>query len=513
MSGIGHQVYFRALNRQFQKGSEEQKGMIEDQQNGVDFTDNQRYFIAKLEAALQYTYDNCKDIENESMVVEAGKKIVFTAATYATTKLIAGLIPSKEAGDILTCAATGLTALYAFKDLKDNKIPAQKQAAKFTKFLGNSKEKVAESKEKNMSLDFVTVLACDLYLEYRIAIELLAKSTEGIDVLIKFFVVRIQEIIANIPNETLQKLDGNVDGKIEYLKERLVLGEISKDPLKLRGAKELEWNLQGLLTRAPIVVWSQVGASDCYKSTIYACTDSVKNAKVIGFEFKQEENSDGSYKYPCMIRFTRGGAALATGYQAQGSLERYYVIPDNTQGKPTGSFSNKIQEYYNHLVPFYISIRATSKNSKNKQYFIHALDNFLLLSKMLIAMPCTANLEWQHKFVEMEQLRNIFWRVLKPIFNVQKDPKHPDRAPKQWQECCDYVEKMNNLYSNDERVRQQQDVQHRVQTYFYSRRGHVVQGKSSAAVTRRRNEEFLASLKSPEYQQQLLEQFLPAATL
>lgn len=481
------EAYYFALNRQFRKGKAEQKIIVARESHGLNLTDRQHYFIAKLEAALQYTHDVCKDLENESILLEAVQGVIVAGAAYGVSRLASRLIPQKELGDVITCAATSLAIIYSAKNIVD-KVQAKKQASKFTKFLSCDTTKRNEEKEtkagakETFSAEFSTILACELYLDFRPAIEMLAKSSKGIDVLIHFFVKRIQELISQIPEATLSKL--TLEGKLDHIKKDLATGKIEKQNLMLRECKgeDLTWNLQGLLTRSPIIIWKQLD-EDVYRSEVYVCKDDTKNRRILGLTFDSSKNADDSYKYPCTIKFCREEAGRSPGHTR--SSERYFAIPVSTWKKSIGDFSSQIDKYYDELISFYKVMRKAHKNPTNLGIFQNTIENFCQLCQLLNNMHCSSNLEWQQKFIEMEQLRNIFTNVLERLYQLNKANFKAGLA-KKWGECEKNYRQLCESFTNEEQVKQIQEIAGRTQIFFYDRLNSVVMSVPTPEQQRKR---------------------------
>lgn len=258
----------------FQRGiiqsAEELRATIKNQHQGANLSEKQKYFIGKLEAGLQYAYYFSKDIESENITWEVVKGILGAVAAGSAAKVITSFLGKQEIGDVIAITGGVLATIYCASEIAD-KLQAKKQAEKIINFLDTN---LSEAPAR-----FSTLLAVELCLQYRLAIDMLEKSNSGIDILVNFFIKRLLKIIVQTHSSQLaQNKDKNDDWKLDYLTRELTQNqaEIPETLLVVEKKLDLKWNLFELLRHAPLLVWTSWNDKNVYEFTTYINTADQK---------------------------------------------------------------------------------------------------------------------------------------------------------------------------------------------------------------------------------------------
>jgi hypothetical protein len=457
------EIYGSVINRLFQKGEEETRRQISNAQHGINFTDKQRYFIGKLGRALSHAYYLSKDIQSESILWEVGKGILLTATAAGTAKIGSSLFSSSQFSDVISYTSAVIAATFSITKI-NNKSEAIKIATKIVNFLENKNDP-----------KFGVYIACELYLEYRIAIEMMVKNEQGIDLLVNYFIAKLLETISAAPNEELQTLS-DYEKKLDFIKDRLIIGEIPEKKIKNENHIDynLEWNLRELLQHSPIIVCLPINREDSYKFTVYLNTAEVKSRNF------RTVIAEGSHKYPPRLIYSKNQAIFTSSYSR--IKADYQTLPESSLFIPdtlSGAFDMRIEMYAEYIRLFKILREIVRQQDSliptifdnGSELFFKVVDQFNNISQRLLGYIPSSNIACFNLFVDIEMLRNIYWNTLLPLAKKYACGENLKDLPKQ-EKVKELDANFKNLsikYSNETMAKQIELSKNNACFYIYDR--------------------------------------------
>lgn len=466
------ELFSYANNRLLNQSQNDFNGSFISNENDLAFSTKQKYFINWITKALEHVYYISKDISDESILWEIGKGFATTGLMTGAAKFGTKLLSKSESLSSATTVATGiLSAIYAANNIKD-KTMAKAKAAKFMRFIENKDS--SEAIDLNCGAKFASELA----LEFKLGIEMLVKSEEGIDILAEYIVENTVKLIDNISNSKLDKF--NMDHKIDYLKEGLVHQNIpTGKKLKNEHDQDLKWYLHEFLRHAPIIL-TYFLRQDMYKFSFYHNTSEHKRRGL----FKEMVSAEGSHKYPPRIMFSEAQVNMLPGYtKSKGNNQQptpaTNVIPDFQKTINKNNSAICFIEFYDHVR----KLSATKWKKQTSKQINDVLRVFIDISEECLNTKCSSNFEWFNLFVEMQTLRNIYCKILMPIVKaaikkinekIKDEPKkiETNRLKSCLDSCLQAREiynKMTTMYTNEEKIKKTLEAKKQVNLFFDSR--------------------------------------------
>jgi hypothetical protein len=303
--------------------------------------------------------------------------------------------------------SVGAVICYSMNQAEACKL-AKGRATKTIRFLQDGKRD-----RSNISASIASAL-CD---EFVLAIKMLEKSDKGIIILLDYFAEKIATLIQQAPPELTTS-----EEKIEYLLANLTLGKIVPTRLNIElslfsseekdALRDLNWNLQGLLQHAPIVVCTLPQEGDELQRYQFAIRRNTCRSKRRGLSVI---SSDSTYKYPPRVIFSPKIASLILEYnQCSECAAVSCMIPipaEAIAGEQRGFVKNYIAlfSYMRDLTraPKFSSTREKAMKLKT------TLTCFCDLGQNLLEASALTEKAWRHLFTEIQMLRNIYTNVLK----------------------------------------------------------------------------------------------------
>ena len=113
----------------------------------------------------------------------------------------------------------------------------------------------------------------------------------------------------------------------------------------------------------------------------------------------------------------------------------------------------------------YIKLHEVRRNETNVDSFKVAIDAFNDVVRLVYSAMCLSDRDWLDLFCEIQVLRNMYWSVLKDIY----DDKELNKVlnPEDWDMACRAF-KMLKVYTEENKIAELKDSKYKAAVFFSS---------------------------------------------